>query len=69
MRYRHLTCLLIILLPATLAAHPGASTTIEHFTHQIEHRPDQQAPIPLTANTIWLSRIFGGRSHSAIRFW
>ena len=30
------------LLPMLLHAHPGASSTIEHFTHQIEHQPDQQ---------------------------
>jgi tetratricopeptide (TPR) repeat protein len=28
--------------PMLLHAHPGASTTIEHFTHQIEHQPDEQ---------------------------
>lgn len=32
--------LLVAALP--LFAHPGASTTIEHFTHEIEHRPDSQ---------------------------
>ena len=43
MRYSHYPLLLITLLPVTLLAHPGASTTIEYFSHQIEHRPDQQA--------------------------
>ena len=30
------------LLPLQLHAHPGASSTIEHFTHQIEHQPAGQ---------------------------
>jgi tetratricopeptide (TPR) repeat protein len=32
-----------MLLPGGLQAHPGASSTIEHFSHQIEHKPDDQA--------------------------
>ena len=39
------SALLIIMLVMAppLLGHPGASTTIDHFTHEIEHRPDSQA--------------------------
>jgi len=38
-----LSPLLILLLHASAISHPGASSAIDHYTHEIEHQPDEQS--------------------------
>jgi tetratricopeptide (TPR) repeat protein len=38
-----LSPLLIMLLHASAISHPGASSAIDHYTHEIEHQPDEQS--------------------------
>ena len=45
---RLLLSALALALPLGSQAHPGALSSIEHFSHQISHQPNQQSP--------WLQR-------------